>query len=200
MPYRDRCHALCFGKFAWLAEQAERNPFGTSRFHWIDAGLAYEGLFPSRLLPRDGGRCGVFTPALAAALCAQGSFALFGLQPVQGTQIHSIHVDDLARVGATGAPIRTHIVGGLFGGARHDVLALYEEYDAVLGELLDRQLLGTEENILTVLYHRDPSRFALFPFTTWYHEDTDFTQPGPEDTPFYRVLERLASGVLGFAR
>ena len=86
---------------------------------------------------------------------------------------------------------------GFFGGDGAAVRALHADYDPVLAAMLAADRLGTEENVLTVLHHRDPARARLLPFTTWYHEDSDVRTPRPGDVPFYRVLEALAVGRLG---
>ena len=192
--HRDRCHVLCHAKFAWLAEQARADPFRTARVCWIDAGLSYPGLFPSRHLPRPHGRCALFSPALAIGLARTGAFTMFERSPLVGGQLHFVNVGAMQRIaGSDAEPIRTHVVGGVFGGRRDDVVKLYDEYDDVLAQMLEAGLLGTEENVLTIMYWRDRSRFAPQTFTTWYHEDTTFTQPAPHDVPFYRTFERLAA-------
>jgi FkbM family methyltransferase len=194
LPYRDRCHVLCLAKFAWLAEQARRDLFRTTRCYWIDAGLASSELFPASRLPRPEGTCDLFSEAVPAGLGRSPGFAVFELAPIAGRNMHSVDVGDMERIaGAGSAPIATHIVGGLFGGRRDEVLALYGEYDAVLAEMLGADLLGTEENILTILYHRNRSRFTPHTFSMWYHEDTDFIQPAPGDVPFYRAFEALTA-------
>ncbi|HEY7790658.1 MAG TPA: hypothetical protein VIC33_09120 [Vicinamibacterales bacterium] len=194
-PYRDRCHLLCFAKFAWLADQARDDPFGTARVYWIDAGLSYPALFPARHLPRPFGVCDLFTPALPAALDRYRPFLVCELAPMPGRHLHSVDTRDMERLaGVAEGSIATHIVGGLFGGMREQVLDLYDDYDRVLARMLSADLLGTEENVLTVLFHRDPSRFCARTFTTWHHEDTDFTQPAAHDVPFYRMFQDLESG------
>src|SRR5690348_5708829 len=103
MPHGDRCHVLCFGKFAWLTEQAQANPFGTSRFYWIDAGLSYCALFPERHLPRPDGLCGLFSSAVPAALRQEPRFVVCGLEPLAARLMHSVSLDDMARIAGEGA-------------------------------------------------------------------------------------------------
>ena len=117
---------------------------------------------------------------------------MFELAPIAGRNLHSVDVGDMERIAGAG-PIASHIVGGLFGGRREEVRALYSEYDALLAEMLGADLLGTEENILTILYHRHRERFTAHTFSIWYHEDTDFIQPSADDVPFYRAFEILTS-------
>jgi hypothetical protein len=193
MPWRDRCHVLCHAKLAWLAEQAAADPFRSSRFYWIDAGLAYPGLMPRRYLPDYRTTpCALFTPRVLDAL-ADGQFVVVGQRPVEGRRMHDIPLDDHpAWIGQPGRPIEAQIVGGLFGGDPAAVAALRAEYDRVLAAMLGADRLGTEENVLTVLYHRDPARMRLLPFSTWYHEDSDVRRPRPAERPFYRIFEELA--------
>jgi hypothetical protein len=206
-PWRDRCHVLCHAKLAWLAEQAALNPFTSERCYWIDAGLAYPGLFPRRYLPDylvD--RCALFTPRVLDALReADGppigapptsrsarSLVLIGKRPPEGPLLHNIPLDHhLAFSGHDQRPIDTHVVGALFGGAPERIPGLYSDYDGVLAAMLAADLLGTEENVLTILYHRDPSSVMLLPFTTWYHQDSHL-RPEPGELPFYHLFEALA--------
>lgn len=197
-PHRDRCHVLCHAKLGWLAEQAAANPFASKRLYWIDAGLVHRELFPSWHLPPDGsGQCGLFTPRVLDSLAApdassKPSLTVLGL-PLTGQRLHQIPIEDHLRfLGTEGTPIETHVVGGLFGGERNAVMTLSGEYDRLLDAMLDADLLGTEENVLTILYARDRSRVRLLSFTTWYHEETEIIPPGPDDVPFYRIFERLA--------
>jgi hypothetical protein len=194
-PWRDRCHVLCHAKPAWLAEQAEANPFDSSRFYWIDAGLAYPGLMPRRYLgDYASDRCSLMVPGVLDALAAADwPLVLLGLRPPEGQRLHDVPLDEHAPwIGPGGRPIDTHVVGGFFGGDRAAVVAFYADYDPMLAAMLAADRLGTEENVLTVLYHRDSARATLLPFSTWHHEDSDVRRPGPDDVPFYRIFEELA--------
>ncbi len=191
-PYRDRCHVLCLAKVAWLAEQARCNPFATRNCFWIDAGLASDALFPASHLPRPDGVCDLFTRDVPDALGRRPGFVVFALEPMIGRSLHTVDVDAMQSIAGDGAePIATHIVGGFLGGRAIEVLALADEYDAIVGDMLARGHLGTEENALTILFHRNRRRFTPIVFSTWYHEDTGFTRPAPEDVPFYRAFGSL---------
>src|SRR5262249_52847161 len=146
-------------------------------------------------LPRPDGRCDLFSPGLPIGLKRASGFTVSELLPLVGRQLHSVSVDEMQQIAGSGTePIKTHIVGGVFGGRRDDVLQLYDEYDGVLAQMLSAGLLGTEENILTIMYCRNRSRFAPQTFTTWHHEDTGFIKPAAHDIPFYRTIERLVAG------
>jgi hypothetical protein len=146
MPWRDRCHVLCHAKLAWLAEQVEADPFGSSRFYWIDAGLAYPGLMPRRYLDdyfRD--RCSLFTPRILDALAAEGApLVLVGHHPIETRHVHQIPLAEHDQwIGPGGRPIDTHVIGGFFGGDGAAVRALQADYDPVLAAMLAADRLGT---------------------------------------------------------
>jgi hypothetical protein len=201
-PERDRCHVLCHAKLDWLAEQANANPFAADRLYWIDAGLASDALFPYRYLaPSTEARPTPFAPTTLDRFAHPGSAApltMLGIWPFPWSQIHGIPLAaHQAWVGVTGAPVDRHIVGGFFGGEAAAIHDLADESHGVLDAMLADDYLGTEENVLSVLYHRDPARADLRTFSTWYHEDTPFTKPRPEEVSFYRLFapegERNAS-------
>ena len=196
MRWRDRCHVLCLTKVHWLAEQARLNPFGSERFYWIDAGLSYPGLFPRRYLDApDGFDCALFGPDTVRALDARPALLLLGIRDAldDSGMLHTVPVRALERLaGEERGPMRTHVVGGLFGGSRAAIDDLAREYDEVLAALLAADHLGTEENVLSVLYHRRPELYSLEPFTTWYHEDSGRLRPGDDSDSFFRIFERLA--------
>jgi hypothetical protein len=188
-PWRDRCHALCLAKVPWMAEEAQANPFSSERFYWIDAGIAYDALFPSRYLRDNASRCSLFVPAVLDALAAE-PLVFAGQHPIMTTHIHQIPLPAHEPfLGADARPLATHMVGGLFGGGRAAVLDMAGEYGKVLDAMLTADLLGTEENVLTVLYHRKPQAATLLRFTTWYHEETAHRGAEPDDVAFYRVFE-----------
>jgi hypothetical protein len=194
--WRDRCHVLCLSKVHWLAEQARLNPFGSERFYWIDAGLSYPGLFPTRYVDTpEGFDCALFGPDTLRALDARPAMLLLGMRDaLKGSgMLHTIPVQAMERLaGEERGPMRTHVVGGLFGGSRAATQDLAREYDEVLAALLAADHLGTEENVLSVLYHRRPERYSLESFTTWYHDDSGIQRPADDSDSFFRIFERLA--------
>jgi FkbM family methyltransferase len=194
-PWRDRCHVLCLAKVPWLAAQARMNPFGSDRFYWVDAGLSYPGLFPHRFLDvRDRFECSLIGPETVTALNARPEMRLFGIRHALSRfgLLHNVPVsvlDDLEGQGR--GRMHTHVVGGLFGGPRAALGAFADEYDEVLAALLAGDHLGTEENVLSVLYHRRPERYAIELFTTWYHEDSGSLRPPDDSDSFFRIFERF---------
>jgi hypothetical protein len=186
LPWRDRCHALCFAKIGWTAAEAASPRFGSDFVYWIDAGLAHEGLFPSRLRRRPET---VFTPQVLSSL--QPREVTLIAYPYSHALLHDVSLEQMATLAGLAAPISRHVVGGLFGGRRDQVLRLALECDALHGALLNTGLLGTEENLLSLFAARHPE-FPTVDFDTWYHEETDFTRPAAGAVSFHVLFERWA--------
>ncbi len=192
MLWRDRCHALCLTKPWWLAEQARRDPFDSERFYWIDAGLSYDGLFPRcYLASSEADENGLLTPALLAGLAAVPGMLVFGInRGLDVGRLHNVPVETMEAL-AGGGRMSTHVIGGLFGGPREAIAGFHADYDVLLTRVLDAGELGTEENVLSMLVHRDPARFTVASFTTWHHEDSGALRPPDGEVSFYHALERL---------
>jgi hypothetical protein len=195
---RDRCHTLCLNKFYWLREQALLNQFRSEAFFWIDAGLAHEGLFPAKYLPRTEFRtatCSLFNSALPRNLAKSTDRFLFLAQHTGGElcMMHEVAIPAMKNCLANRATcLDKHMIGGLFGGKATAIAQVYTQYEALLTEMLERELLGTEENVLTLLYFQNPAYFTLKGFETWHHEDSPTGLFKPQTLPFYQVFEAIS--------
>jgi hypothetical protein len=183
-PYRDRCHVLCFAKIGWLAAEAAAPRFGSEFVYWIDAGLAHDGLFPRRLRQRPQE---VFNAAVLWSLQRHPHLTMLA-HPLFGARQHDVDVGEMRAIADLPMPPQHHVVGGLFGGRREHVLQMAAEFEGLHAALLQRDLLGTEENVLTLLAAKHPE-YAMAHFDVWCHEDTDFAQPAPGQVPFHLVFE-----------
>ena len=85
-----------------------------------------------------------------------------------------------------------HVIGGLFGGKANAIAQVYTQYEVLLKEMLERELLGTEENVLTLLYFQNPGYYTLKCFETWHHEDSPTGLFKPQTLPFYQVFEAFS--------
>jgi hypothetical protein len=182
--YRDRCHVLCFAKPAWVAAEAAAPRFGSEFVYWIDAGLAHEGLFPRRLRQHP---AVVFDPVSLWALQQYPRFTVLA-HPLAGSLQHDVDVVDMSAVAQVTTRPTRHVVGGLFGGRREHVLPFAVKFDALHERLLAAGMLGTEENVLTLMA-TDRDCFSVVDFDTWHHEDIDFAQPAPGQIPFHLLFE-----------
>lgn len=136
-------------KALWLYQQAQRNPFGSSRLYWIDAGLGHT--VPAELLNGDAFR------RLAAL---HDRFLLLAYPHAPEREVHGFDAEALARLSGVE---RTRWVarGGVFGGPVAHVNAVAARYSHRLEQTLEVGLLGTEESLLTLMSYAEADLFDL---------------------------------------
>ncbi|MCY6383436.1 hypothetical protein [Hoeflea prorocentri] len=139
---------LVMAKMGWLAEEARRNRFGTSRFAWIDAGITHT--VPLDLLTK------AITSAELAPMLSRFLLLCFPYQPVH--EVHGFERAAMERY-AGGRPINWVARGGFFGGPEAFVVEANRLYQAMLSFTLHQKLMGTEESILTILGNLHPDIF-----------------------------------------
>lgn len=142
---------LVMSKLPWLAEVAAANPFHSSHFAWIDAGLS-RTVGASLLQSSLDGR----------AILARLQRFLFLCFPYEGnTEIHGFERDAMARRAGT-SYVRWVARGGFFGGSQSHVLRAAPVYEATLLDTLRDGLMGTEESVFTILAHLHPALFDRY--------------------------------------
>ncbi|HYG26550.1 MAG TPA: WlaTC/HtrL family glycosyltransferase, partial [Caulobacteraceae bacterium] len=140
---------VVFTKPLWLAEQAQLNPFGSSHFYWIDAGLSHT--VPGNYLNGDAFR----------RLAARHDRLLLLAYPYEPErEVHGFDAEALARLSGVE---RTRWVarGGLFGGSAAYVGQVAGRYSHSLEQTLADGLMGTEESLLTLLSYAHADLFEL---------------------------------------
>ena len=168
---------LVMSKPIWLYEQAQRNPFGSTHYYWIDAGISHT--VPAELLQA----------ASFIRLAQQHRRFLLLCYPHDPER--EVHGFDAAALAQRAGVERTRWVarGGFFGGASayiNDVAARYSHH---LEQTLAQGLMGTEESILTVQSYAEAELF-----------DLQFIGRDGLVWPFFRALAGQWPGDLGSAR
>src|SRR5690606_16474430 len=106
------------------------------------------------------------------------------------SMMHDVAIPEMKKcLGNQSAFLDKHVIGGLFGGYAIEISKIYTQYELLLTNMLQQELLGTEENILTLLYFQNQSYFSLRTFESWHHEDSLEGLFKPEAIPFYRIFE-----------
>jgi hypothetical protein len=142
---------LVMSKLFWLAEQACTNPFGTSHFAWIDAGITLT----------------VSADALQRSLRGERILHhlerfLFLCYPYTGaSEIHGFERAALARY-ANVEHVEWVARGGFFGGRAEFVAEAARLYDVLLRHTLEHGYMGTEESVFTILALLHPGMFDRF--------------------------------------
>lgn len=173
----QRNHHLCLQKIFWLKEQANKNPFKSSKFFWIDFGLFHHTIFPDslggmeKLIPiRPENywpicKTNMFNPALAEALYNFSEDKFFCITHNQaGVGYNLYEAVNSAR------PHVGYVIGGIFGGTKENINFVQEEYEKVMKILYEKGFLILEEPILSIVYSNNTEKFKPLNFENWYHD------------------------------
>ena len=90
---------------------------------------------------------------------------------------------------------RGYIIGGLFGGDRHILSFMHEEFNKLVDVAYDNDFLVLEELLLSVLFSKYYDKCVSFKFENWYHDcpggsDVDRCCYGVPDSvySFYKIF------------
>lgn len=202
----DRNHILCYGKSFWVEDAIKKNIFNSDKFLWIDSGLFHHGIFPEKIggvelfiNPEEShyyphNIYNIFTPTLGKKISDNikpGRIFACGL-PWQGSHDTSINI--IKNTFNTDTPfIKSHIIGGIFGGYKEDYMQFHYRYNLLLDYCIDNNILTLEEPLFSCIYTCFPEMFNLHEFSTWW-----FYSPGErthmlseEGDSFYKIFLRL---------
>lgn len=132
------------------------NPFNSSYFYWIDAGITTT--VSSGYFTHDR----VFD-GLPDYTDAVGGFVFLSYPYEGGTEVHGFPRQEMAKYCGTDY-VRYVCRGGFFGGIKSDINSINSLYHGILSSTMHDGFMGTEENILTIIAHKFPemvSRFEL---------------------------------------
>jgi len=191
----DRNTHLCLLKIEFLKNAISNNYFNTNEYYWIDAGLFHNGIFPTsfggkeRLTrpkleeywPNDVKN--ICTPDLIDKLNKKNnnqSLLFIGLTNFSlPSWWHNINDE----------PKQIHIIGGLFGGDKNEILKLHPQFEELTKQILDSDELTLEEDIFSILIVRN--NFNYIKFDMWYHDivtDSCYYGISPDVNCFYKVF------------
>lgn len=187
----DRCYEIMHNKVFWMNNHTNE---GYKNIYWIDAGLSYGALFPSRFRGSTTYETyfenSLFTPKVFDNLDEiKNKVVILG-----GNQTH--HTFDASYSYLFETPIkyveRYHIIGGFFGGDNESIKIFSSRYSDVLNRMIHLNILEREEQLLTLLFNKYDSDFHLIEFSTWHHEESDMAKYNkPNEKYFYKIFEDL---------
>lgn len=173
----QRNHHLCLQKIFWLNEQANKNPYNTSKFYWIDFGLFHHTIFPDSL----GGmekfipvrqenywpncETNMFSPSLGEALYNFSEDKFFCITHNQGVVGYDLYEAVNSAKHHVG-----YVIGGLFGGTKESINFVHREFERVMKMLFEKNILILEEPILSIVYSNNEEKFKTLNFENWYHD------------------------------
>jgi len=189
----DRNTHLCLSKMDFLKMTIDGSYFGSVNYYWMDAGLFHNGLFPTSLggmerflkpdlkkfWPKNSKN--LCKPDLIAKLKGERKLLFLGLTNPQAIPPwwNKLHSSELKSM---------HIVGGVFGGAKDEVLKLCAMFGDLVMEVMGLNELTLEEDILTMLVLNN--KLDYLTFDTWYHDvptDSCYVNVGNQKS-FYKLF------------
>ena len=201
----DRNHLLCYNKLYWLNDTAEKNPFNTEKFLWIDCGLFHHGIFPEKF----GG------VELAIKIAADSYYPTHSnsiLNPKLGNKLNNFLKKDkifaccyprqgdiskheylIEKIYNNKHHISNHVIGGIFGGFKKDVQIFLKEFNNLLKLCIDEKIFLLEEPLFSCIAAVMPDLFDMQNFQQWW-----FYSPGErtsylseEADSFYKIFKRI---------
>ncbi len=205
-----RNEMLCLRKYYFLIDTINNPLFAKeSSFMWIDAGLFHDGLFPRRMggteyivrFPDEHyyplNPNSMFTPTLGAAIAEQGNKDKLFFCGKDGLDFPSRdnpkYISLLQEVtGREISYITPHLVGGMFGGNKKNILDLYNMYDTIVHRSITSKIYLLEESVFSGLHTACPELFNVNKFEFWGHccEERHTLAPYDGDS-FYKIFKGL---------
>jgi hypothetical protein len=139
---------VVFSKMFLLNNASLYNPFSSTNFFWIDAGIAntvHDGYFYHDKVFDN-------LPELMNSI---NKFVFLSYPYSDGEEIHGFNRKKLESISAT-PHVKYVCRGGFFGGPKDQINNINALYYSVLKDTLSQNLMGTEESVFTILAHRFP--------------------------------------------
>lgn len=201
----DRNEILCFNKMYWLKDAIEKNLTNDDIYMWIDAGLTHHGIIPEkvggvellrthpkeRYYPLNSNN--IFNPKLGRNLpkIVQKGKLFYCSLLAQGDNSALANLTE--KIFNKKSHIVDHLVAGLFGGYKEDVLENFSLYEKILKETIDNKIHCFEEHLFNCLYTVFPEKYGLHKFDIWwFYSPGEVTSYLTEDAnSFYKILKHI---------
>jgi hypothetical protein len=188
----DRCYEIQYNKFFWFLNE----DLSYEYYYWLDAGLSHCGLLPDKYLTYCDEYRGYYD-----SYFFDNNF-LNKLLDKTGENLVVFSKDNHRNFWSGTVPPQyyneydssVHIIGGLFGGKKENMKWFVDEFDKTLNLITNEQKkIYSEEQIMSLIYQNNKSKFKTFDFDVWWHE-TNGPKGLPEDffvvnKSFYKSLE-----------
>jgi hypothetical protein len=136
---------IMFNKLLLVQKTSVDNPFNTTNFYWLDAGITKNHAVP--LLRR-----------MVPDLLKYKKFIFFSHSYTDNTEIHGFLRDGVHRY--CGVPFVDRIMKGFFfGGNVEHIDEIVELHNSIIQSSLNENLLGIDETVFTIMSYRSPHLF-----------------------------------------
>ncbi len=143
---------IVMSKMRFLSDATFNNPFKSEYLFWIDGGIA-NSVSPEFL--KNLKNIKTYMQSI------QNKFLMLSFDYESEYEVHGFEVKNFSR--HCGIEKSKYVCrGGFFGGTPSNCIELNKEYDTILSETIEEGLMGTEENILTILSHKFPNKIHRY--------------------------------------
>ena len=194
----DRCIEIQYSKFSWWWNEDKTYDY----YYWIDAGLSYDGLIPTKYLSLSHGARRTYESTLFNNFFLENliadtddNFLILGKENQRFYSSQTVHPKWY-----TTYSNHIHIIGGLFGGHRDkwdNVVNIFENYVVnILSDSIADDDIPHEEKIMSLMYHNHKDLFVIKQFDIWWPNKNVAPQGISDDyfvkyKCFYRILEEF---------
>lgn len=167
--WRSRCVEIMWGKFYWLWKHVSELEASDSLF-WIDAGIFHGGLISNQYRSKNSKNFFDFDK-ITKERNLYNDLVNFSNNKIINIRSEMVNhgSDDFYTI--FNERPQYGVVAGIFGGKRDVLLEYIAEMVNIMQLVIDHNLLIKEEEIMYLLNHRNPQKFADFFFRTWYNSD-----------------------------
>ena len=143
---------IVMSKMRFLADAAFNNPFKSEYLFWIDAGLANSVSpdFMKNLKYIKNYMESIYNKFLMLSFSYESPYEVHGFESNAFNRYCDVESSQYV------------CRGGFFGGTPRDCMEINKQYDLVLEKSINEGLMGTEENILTILSHKFPDNIHRY--------------------------------------
>lgn len=184
-----RCYELVFNKIHWV-EEIYNEYSEIDSIIWVDAGLSNRNLFPKKFFDVYHAKdftiehfeCNLFSKELfdnINKIIEDKMYFIFTPNPQHQTNLFKDY------------DIRKNLIAGLFGFNRSNFNFFINEYETLVNEILEDNIMTMEEIIYSIIYQKNRDKFHLDEFNGWHHIDNLIGHPSETSKPFYKILENL---------
>jgi len=194
----DRNTHLCLSKMDLLSMAILDNFFGSDNYYWVDAGLFHNGIIPFSLggahrneKPNDER----FWPKNKNNICRPGLIDDLNNKN-NNNKLLFIGLTSTFEFTLPGwfnkvslCDKKAHIIGGLFGGNKDEILKLQSKFQALVKQVLTLNELTLEEDILSIIILEN--NYDYLKFDTWYHDiatDSCYYGTSSNKKSFYKLF------------
>lgn len=195
--FNDRNTHLCLSKINFMKMAIEDNYFDSENYFWLDGGLFHHGIVPASFGGTEKGAktdMTKFWPTNPNNICRPD--LVNKMLKINNEKLLFVAMNSPENIPTwwndilPSAPMKYyHIVGGVFGGDKAEVLKIQKEFQTLVEEIFNRNELTLEENILTAIVEKNGYNYLQF--DTWWHDvpgDSCYYGSRPGQKSFYKVF------------